>query len=297
MKAKATALIFVAMFALLDVSTREQILAHGAESVSYRSPNNYPEPNGLPDLIIKSATFYFTKAVVVVQNVGGADSGKTNLSLVIFSGTDPLSKVQDSFKRLVQSLHPGQKFTVEFDIATIGKLTFNKHARKLVIDDPNVVAESNENNNELFSNSDPLVDQGGDFPKPADNVLSNLTFSQVKFIAPNSVHYCVKNIGYAPSASYKVRTTIFAGAKKDSGLADMNQGPYEKNPFSIPGNVLNPNAVACQDFTFATADGKSALEGRGRLVEIILDKGAKDADSTNKSYFSPGIEGLWQKKN
>ena len=94
-----------------------------------------------------------------------------------------------------------------------------------------------------------------------------------------------------------MRTTILAGPKIDSGLADMNQGPYEKNPFSIPGNVLQPNAVACQDFTFATADGKSVMEGRGRLVEIILGYGAKDADSTNKSSFSPGMEGLWQKKN
>jgi hypothetical protein len=296
MKAKAKALILVAMFALPGASA--PFLANGAgSSISYHGLNNSAEPGPLPDLIIKSATFYFTKAVVVVQNVGGADSGKTNLTLVLFSGTDPLSKVHDSFKRLVQALHPGQKFTVEFDIEKIGKLTFNKHARKLTIDDPNVVAESNENNNELFSTSDPLVDQGGDWPKPADSILSNLTFSQVKFIAPNSVHYCVKNTGYGPSTFYKVRTTIFAGAKKDSGLADMNQGPYEKNPFSIPGNILQPNAVACQDFTFATADGKSVMEGRGRLVEIILDNGAKDADGTNKSYFSPGIEGLWQKKN
>jgi hypothetical protein len=107
----------------------------------------------------------------------------------------------------------------------------------------------------------------------------------------------VKNIGNATSVSYKVRTTIFSGPKKDSGLADMNEGPYQKNPFSIPGNSLKSLEVACQDFTFATVTGESALEGRGRLVEIILDKGAKDSDSTDKSYFSPGIEGLWQKKN
>jgi hypothetical protein len=248
----------------------------------------------LPDLIVISATFYFSKAVVVVKNVGKGPSGNVNLALQLLSGTSPSSKVTDQFNRLVPPLHSGEKVAIEI---TIGKLTFYKHARKVIIDDKNIVTESNENNNELFSNSDPVAEQG-DFPKPADSLLlSNLTFSMVKFIAPNSVHYCVKNTGYAPSASYKVRTTIFAGAKKDSGLADMNQGPYEKNPFSIPGNVLNPNAVACQDFTFATADGKSALEGRGRLVEIILDKGAKDADSTNKSYFSPGIEGLWQKKD
>jgi len=283
------------MFALPGAST--PLLAYGAgSSIPYRALKHSPEPAPLPDLIIKSATFYFSKAVVVVQNVGAADSGKTNVTLVVLSGNDPLSKVEDSFKRLVQALHPGQKFTVEFDIGGIGKLTFNKHARKLKIDDPNVVAESNENNNEVVSTSDPVVEQGA-FPEPANVETSNLTFSMVKFIAPNSVHYCVKNIGSEPSASYKVRTTIFAGPKKDSGLADMNQGPYEKNPFSIPGNILKPNAVACQDFTFATADGKSVLEGRGRLVEIILDKGAMDADSTNKSYFSPGIEGLWQKKN
>jgi hypothetical protein len=294
MKAKVIALMVVT-FALLGTSTG--VLVRGAaSSISDSSLHKSTEPGPLPDLIIKSATFYFTKAVVVVQNVGEADSGKTNLTLVLLSGTDPLSKVQDSFKRLVQALHPGQKFTVEFDIANIGKLTFSKHARKLTIDEPNVVAESNENNNQLFSTSDPVVEQG-EFPKPADSIPSNLTFSQVKFIWPNTVHYCVKNTGSGHSTSYKVRTTIFAGPKKDSGLADMNQGPYEKNPFSVPGNSLNPNAVACQDFTFATVDGKSVMEGRGRLVEIILDKGAVDVDSSNKSYFSPGIEGLWQKKN
>jgi hypothetical protein len=268
---------------------------HGAgSSISYRTLNVRPEPGPLPDLVVVSATFYFSKAVVIVQNVGKGPSGNVNLVLQLLSGTSPASTVTNQFNRLVPPLHSGEKATLEI---TIGKLTFYKHARKVTIDDKNVLTESDENNNELFSNSDPVAEQG-DFPKPADSLLlSNLIFSQVKFIAPNSVHYCVKNIGYAPSASYKVRTTIFAGAKKDSGLADMNQGPYEKNPFSIPGNVLSPNAVACQDFTFATADGKSALEGRGRLVEIILDKGAKDADSTNKSYFSPGIEGLWQKKD
>jgi hypothetical protein len=180
---------------------------------------------------------------------------------------------------------------------TIGKLTFYKHARKVTIDDKNVLAESNEYNNELFSNSDPVAEQG-DFPQPAPSLLlSNLIFTQVKFIAPNTVHYCVKNIGNATSASYKVRTTIFSGPKKDSGIAYVGGGPYAKNPFSIPGNSLKSLEAACQDFTFATVTGESVLEGRGRLVEIILDKGAMDADSTNKSYFSPGIEGLWQKKD
>jgi hypothetical protein len=288
---KAKALILVVMFALLGAST--PFLACGAgSSISYRALNNSPEPGPLPDLIIKSATFYFTKAVVVVQNVGGIDSGKTNLTLVLLSGTDPLSKVQDSFKRLVQALHPGQKFTVEFDIGKIGKLTFNKHARKLTIDDPNVVAESNENNNQLFSTSDPLVEQG-DFPKPADSIPSNLTFSMVKFIAPNDVRYCVKNVGIHASGSYKVKTTIFSGPGKDSGYASITT-----NGFSIPGNSLKSGQVACQSFTWPTyAPYDSVMEGRGRLIEIILDAGANDADSTNKSYFSPGIEDLWQKKN
>jgi hypothetical protein len=31
-------------------------------------------------------------------------------------------------------------------------------------------------------------------------------------------------------------------------------------------------------------------------MEIIPEKG-KDSDSTNKSHFSPGTEGLWQPKN
>jgi hypothetical protein len=292
MKAKAKALILVVMFALPGAST--PFLAFGVgSSISYRALNNSPEPGLLPDLIVVSATFYFSKAVVIVKNVGKGPSGNVNLALQLLSGTSPSSKVTNQFNRLVPPLHSGERAALEI---TIGKLTFYKHARKVIIDEKNVLAESNENNNELFSNSDPVAEQG-DFPQPADSLLSNLTFSQVKFIAPNSVHYCVKNTGYGPSTSYKVRTTIFAGAKKDSGLADMNQGPYEKNPFSIPGNILNPNAVACQDFSFATADGKSVMEGRGRLIEIILDAGAKDAGSTNKSYFSPGIEGLWQKKN
>lgn len=292
MKAKAKVLILIVMFALPGAST--PFLAYGAgSSISYRTFNNSPEPQPLPDLIVVSATFYFSKAVVIVKNVGKGPSGHVNLSLQLLAGTDPSSKVTNQFNRLVPPLHAGEKTPVEI---TIGKLTFYKHARRVVVDETNVITESNENNNDLFSNSDPVAEQG-DFPKPADSLLSNLTFSQVKFIAPNSVHYCVKNIGYKASVSYKVRTTIFAGAKKDSGLADMNQGPYEKNPFSIPGNTLQPNAVACQNFTFATVDGKSVMEGRGRLVEIILENGAKDADSTNKSYFSPGIEGLWQSKN
>lgn len=290
MKAKAKALILVVMFALPGASTT--LLACGAgSSISYRAFSNSPEPGPLPDLIIKSATFYSSKAVVVVQNVGLAPSGKADLALLLLWGTDPSSKVTNKFNKPVPPLSPGQIFNVYFDI---GGLTFVKHARRIMIDDTKIVTESNESNNAVF-NSDFVAEQG-EFPKPADSIPSNLTFSQVKFIAPNSVHYCVKNIGNGTSASYKVRTTIFSGPKKDSGLADMNQGPYEKNPFSIPGNTLKPNAVACQDFTFATVDGNSVLEGRGRLVEIILDKGA-DADSTNKSYFSSGIEGLWKKKN
>jgi hypothetical protein len=295
MKAKTTAsMILVVILALLSASTSEQCLAHGAGSVSLHSLKTSAEPGPLPDLIVVSATFYFSKAVVIVKNVGKGPSGNVNFALQLLSGTSPSSKVTNQFNRLVPPLHFGEKSTLEI---TIGKLTFYKHARKLIIDDKNVVTESDENNNELFSNSDPVAEQG-DFPKPSDSLLlSNLTFSMVKFIAPNTVHYCVKNTGSGPSVAYKVRTTIFSGAKKDSGLADMNQGPHEKNPFSIPGNILKSNAEACQDFTFATADGKSVLEGRGRLVEIILDNGATDADSTNKSYFSPGIEGLWQKKN
>jgi hypothetical protein len=283
MKAKAKALILVVMFALPGAPTPS--LAYGAgSSISYRCLNHSPEPGPLPDLIVVSATFYFSKAVVMVKNVGKGPSGNVNLALQLLSGTSPSSKVTNQFNRLVPSLHSGERSTLEI---TIGKLTFYKHARKVIIDDKNVVTESDENNNELFSNSDPVAEQG-DFPKPADSLLSNLTFSQVKFIVGDTEHSCVKNIGGAQSGSFLVKTTIFVGKTKESGI-DFSSSHPEKS--------LMSGEIRCHDSFFGGGDPKSILEGRGRLVEIILNKGATDADSTNKSYFSPGIEGLWQKKN
>jgi hypothetical protein len=284
MKAKAKALILVVMFALPGCCIPFD--AYGAaSSISYRALNNNPEPGApLPDLIVVSATFYFSKVVVIVKNVGKGPSGNVNLALQLLSGTSPSSKVANQFNRLVPPLHSGERATLEI---AIGKLTFYKHARKVIIDDKNVVIESNENNNDLFSNSDPVAEQG-DFPKPAGSLLSNLTFSQVKFIVGDTEHFCVKNIGGAQSGSFIVKTTIFVGQTKESGI-DFSS--------SYPEKSLMSGEIRCQDSFFGGGGPKSVLEGRGRLVEIILDKGAMDADSTNKTYFSPGIEGLWQKKN
>ncbi|HEX3086222.1 MAG TPA: hypothetical protein VHP99_16940, partial [Pyrinomonadaceae bacterium] len=135
MKAKAKVLILVWMFAIPAVST--PFLAHGsASSISYRGLETSPEPSPLPDLIVVSATFYFSKAVVIVKNAGKGPSSHVNLALQLLSGTSPSSNVTNQFNRLVPPLHSGERATLEI---TIGKLTFYKHARKVIIDDKNVI--------------------------------------------------------------------------------------------------------------------------------------------------------------
>lgn len=240
-------------------------------------------PANLPDLIVESATFSSVRAVVLVKNVGSGPSPKVDLLLEILANMDSASPVTAKLNKVVPPLAAGTHHKIVFDS---GSFTFANHARRLIVDDTKLVTESNERNNAFFSNTF-AVESPGDFPESG---AADLFLSDAKFIAPSTVHFCVKNIGLQTSSSYKVTITIFSGPKK--GPVWGGEGPNSKNPFSLPGNALKPGEVACNSVTFPTYSG-SALEGRGRLVEIVSDNPLLDSDKSNNSLFSGGNEGLW----
>ncbi len=247
------------------------------------------QPKGPPDLIVKSATFYFTRAVVVVQNTGTGFSGKADLVFQRLAGNSASSPVQNEIHKTVPPLGPGKTYEVEFDL---GGFSLGAHARRLIVDDTYLVAESNERNNIFFSNSDPVAEEGF-FPAPAHQ--SNLTFETVKFVSPRSVHWCLKNIGQETSGTFRLRITIFAGAEKDSGIYNLNPFyyPSAKGP-GLPGlKPYQPSASTCYDQSLPLDTFGESLAGHGRLIEIIPDNPALDRDSSNKSYLSPGTAGLW----
>jgi CARDB len=230
------------------------------------------EPGALPDLMIASAKFRYTTAEVVIRNAGKAPAKATRVDLNVYATTDPGSKVTVVFNLMTPVIGAGKEYRLEYSSAN-----FNGHARRVVIDPTNVLNESNKRNNQLFSNESPLPDEGS-FP---EGVAFDLTFTKVKFISPATVNFCVKNVGSGPSGEFKVRTTIFNGAKKSSGQYKSATEPF---------NSLNANQQQCFKFSFATYGIEEVFVNRGRLIEIL----SNDANGGDNSYFEPAEQAPWK---
>jgi CARDB protein len=285
---KTKSLRFIVLSALLVITANNCLTTYGQRNPD-KVRTSETKPGAWPDLVVVSADFDFSKAQVQVKNIGTVASAKTDLLLELLASYDPASKVTAKFNKAIPALPPGASHKVEFDI---GSLTFANHGRRLIVDDTKLVDESNEQNNGLFSKTDPWQ-QTGDFPSAGGS--PDLSFTKVKFTAPAGVYFCVQNTGKAPSSSFKIRVTIFAGPARSGNLWSPGHGSVgvTQNPYSAPYNSLNDGAFVCDEFTFATV-GDRTLEGRGRLIQIIPDNPALDVDKSNNFYFSPGQEGLWK---
>ena len=237
------------------------------------------EPAGaLPDLRIESAVFRFSSVDVVIKNTGNGTSPAAQLVIDVYATTEPSSAVKwILYSPDIPSLAPGKVYKTNVKVG-FTSLTLNGHARRIVIDPHNLVAESDKRNNRLFSNAQPEADEGS-FPEPGG---FDLSFTTVKFISPGKVHFCVQNAGPAESGPFQVKTTIFKGPEKTSGESKTITGPFAS---------LAAGQTKCDDFLFEANPGEEVFVGRGRLIEILST--GSDYNKTNNSYFEPAEQAPW----
>ena len=270
--------LLLSLVVALGVASQSQLLAQGNNLNLPGLPHKKIPPGALPDLRVESAVFRYTSAEVVIKNTGTAPSKSTGMLLEIYATTEPGSPIKWILTQNIPSLAPGKEYKTTFGTPS-SAITYNGHARRIVLDPTNSVIESNERNNQLFSNDTPQADEGA-FPEGA---LFDLTFSKVKFISHAEVEFCVKNLGSIASGEYHVRTTIFNGPKKTSGQ-------YKTQ--TVPFNSLAAGQEQCFKFQFATySSGEEVFVGRSRLIEILSS--GTEANGGNNSYFEPAAQAPW----
>jgi len=261
------------------------ILVAGAFTVSAqlddlpKLPHKKGEPGALPDLMIASANFFDASAAVVIKNAGKAPAQPSGAILQIYATLDPSSKVIRTLTQSIPSLAPGKEFKTTFGTPTPG-VWFQDHARRIIIDPDNALTESNKRNNRLFS-KDFTEQPAGAFPE-GFGLLSDLTLTNGKFISPAKVEFCVKNVGTTASTEFNVRTIIFQGEKKDSGVYNMNTSSF---------NSLNVGEQTCFTFSFAIYNNEEIFVNRSRMLEI-LPKGP-DGKTGMKTYFETAKQSPW----
>ncbi|MCA1817827.1 MAG: hypothetical protein LC746_15810 [Acidobacteria bacterium] len=112
-----------------------------------------PQVSLPPDLTIKSAKYIevkdSTQAIVVVANAGKGSAPKSRIRLDVFKGVTKESGVKKYYWTDVPPLKPGEETTVTFEIAPD---KFAGGARLVTVDPDNKVKESDETNNESFTN-------------------------------------------------------------------------------------------------------------------------------------------------
>ncbi|MDT7541796.1 MAG: hypothetical protein QOE33_1700 [Acidobacteriota bacterium] len=159
MKIKLSFVALLLACALLPAVSAQENSNNGN---SNREPNNSRRPPrppiyaGLPDLTIKSAKFIEakdeTRAIVIVSNAGKAPSPMCRLRLNVLKGVNKDSPLAKLWETDVPPLKPSEDATINIDIAPD---KFSVGARTLIVDFYNKVKESNESNNESFSNFPP----------------------------------------------------------------------------------------------------------------------------------------------
>ena len=241
-------------------------------------PHKKPEPGALPDLTIQSATFHDDSVNVVFKNIGNAPAKPVGIVLQLHETIDPKSKIILTLNGNTPMLAPGKDFQTNFGTPIAG-VWFKDHARRIVIDPANSLVESNRRNNELLStgNTEAAV---GAFPE--SGAIADLTILNAKFVSPSKVEYCIKNIGTAASSEFKVRTVVYHGEKKDSGVDYSDEAPF---------NSLKVGATECHHFMFATYGVQEIFINRSRSIEILPT--GPDGKTGMKNYFEAAKQSPW----
>jgi subtilase family serine protease len=142
------------------------------------TPSNLQVPSNIPLNAI-------TSVIVTVSNIGGADAG--TYSVRLFDGTTQIGKQQP----LSLAAGASSQFTFNWKPTTTGI-----HNLRVVIDQANLVAESNEANNEITTN----VNVGNVDLEPTELNVQSSNLNQ-----NNIIQVTVANNGSLDAGTYSVR--------------------------------------------------------------------------------------------